>query len=167
MGVPIGADGPHVSPFLPCLYSSPAPFSDSYTEFLSHYSSSSGALLAPGHVLRYDCLVQHFTQSSGPVPEEGSTPISTGYREAWGLRGELDPVCLDPVCLAHAEQLKSGPIHAGPQPPLTPAGPRGPSDTLHLQPAFSSHLPILHTPLRVSVCECLCRHASPGVCVYL
>ena len=101
MGVPIGADGPHVSPFLPCLYSSPAPFSDSYTEFLSHYSSSSGALLAPGHVLRYDCLVQHFTQSSGPVPDEGSTPISTGYREAWGLRGELESgPCVSSTCRA-------------------------------------------------------------------
>ena len=99
-GSPLVLMGP-TSPHPCCVCTAARLLSLTQTEFLSHYSSSSGALLAPGHVLRYDCLVQHFTQSSGPLPDEGSTAISTGYREAWGLRGELESgPCVSSTCRA-------------------------------------------------------------------
>lgn len=145
-----GWGSPSVSPFLLCLCSSPAPFSDSDTVFLSHYSSSSGPFLAPGHVLRYDCLVQHFTQGSCPLPDEGSTAISTGYREAWGLRGELESgPCVSST--PRAAEVWSHPCRA-PAPSHTCWAEGTLRHSLHLQPAFSSHLLILHTPL---LCVCV------------
>lgn len=131
--------------------------------FLSHYSSSLGPLLAPDHVLGYDRLVQHFTLGSCLLPDKGSTAISNGYREAQGLGEELG----SGPCVSSTPRVAEAWSHPGRAPvPSRTCWARGPSDTLFTSSLLSPHTSSSSTPLCcVSVCECMCRHVSLGVCV--
>lgn len=118
--------------------------------FLSHYSSSLGPLLAPDHVLGYDRLVQHFTLGSCLLPDKGSTAISNGYREAQGLGEELG----SGPCVSSTPRVAEAWSHPGraSSPLMHLLGQGTLRHSLHLQPAFSSYLLILHTPL---LCVCV------------